>query len=253
MLYAYLGHLRREQGDLEGAEHYLRQALELGEQSGYVEVLAATYWGLARLHRAQADVQAGLAMIERAIETVQGRRLTVMRRLLLAERADLLVALARLEEAESWAREHRVGEAADFGLPGEREWLSLARLRLARGEADEAISLLARLLGPAEAAQRFGVVIEILALQALALQASGKMHTGSDSPGTGAGPWQPEGYLRTFADHGEPMGTLLRRVATPGVTSLYVARLLVAIEGAQVRGPGTPRDREQLVLPRSRR
>lgn len=232
MLYAYLGHLRREQGDLEGAGDYLRRALELGEQSGYVEVLAATYWAMAQLHRAQADVQAGLVMIERAIETVHGQNLTVMRRILLAERADILVALARLEEAENWAREHRVGEVADFGLPGEREWLSLVRLRLARGEAAEAVSLLTRLLGPAEAAGRFGVVIEILTLQALALQASGKLTAGLAALERALALAGPEGYVRTFADHGEPMAALLRQLAARGVAPKYVARLLATIQGS---------------------
>ena len=239
MLYAYLGHLRREQGDFEGAGRYLQQALEMGEQSGYAEVLAATYWALAQLHRAQADIQAGLAMIERAIEAVPGQNLTVMRRILLAERADLLVALARLEEAEKWAREHRVGEVADFGLPGEREWLSLVRLRLARGEAAEAISLLARLLGPAEAAGRFGVVIEILTLQTLAFQASGKPAPALLALERALALAGPEGYLRTFADHGEPMALLLRQVGARGIASLYVARLLAAIQGSGGRGHGS--------------
>ncbi|MHB1132478.1 MAG: LuxR C-terminal-related transcriptional regulator [Chloroflexota bacterium] len=229
LLYAFLGQVRRELGDLEGAEQYLRQALELGEQSGYVEVLAATYWALARLHRAQADVLAGLSMIESAIESANEPRLSVMRRLLLAERADLLVSLHRLEEAESWAREHRVGEAIDFGLPHERECLSLARLRLARGEAPEAVKLLARLLGPAEAAKRSGVVIEILALQALALQESGQLASALSALSRALVLGEPEGYVRTFADHGEPLAPLLRQVATRGNAAEYVARLLAAI------------------------
>ncbi|MCL5960549.1 MAG: LuxR C-terminal-related transcriptional regulator, partial [Chloroflexi bacterium] len=187
------------------------------------------YWALAQLHRAQADVMAGLAMIERAIETVQDNGLTVMRRLLLAERAELLVALARLEDAENWAREHRVGEAVDFGLPHERECLSLVRLRLARGEVAEAVKLLARLLGPAETAGRFGVVIEILALQALALQESGKLTLAQSSMERALALAEPEGFIRTFADHGEPMGALLRQVAARGIASEYVARLLAAI------------------------
>ncbi|MHB9090797.1 MAG: MalT transcriptional regulator family protein, partial [Chloroflexota bacterium] len=196
MLYAYLGQVRRELGDLDGAARYLRQALELGEQSGYVEVLATTYWALARLHRAQADALAGLSMIDRAIESVNEQRLTVMRRLLLAERADLLVSMHRLEDAERWAREHRVGETVDFGLPHERECLSLARLRLARGEADEAIKLLARLMGPAEAGGRFGVVIEMLALQALALHESGQLKPALGALERALTLGEPEGYIR---------------------------------------------------------
>ena len=239
MLYAYLGQVRRELGDLDGAARYLRQALALGEQSGYVEVLATTYWALARLHRAQADVLAGLSMIERAIESVNEQRLTVMRRLLLAERADLLVSLHRLEDAERWAREHRVGEVVDFGLPHERECLSLARLRLARGEAAEAIKLLARLLGPAEAAGRFGIVIEILALQALALHEGGQLAPALSALERALALGEPEGYVRTFVDHGEPMGTLLRQVAARGSTPAYAGRLLAAI-ASPGKGAGEP-------------
>ncbi|MHB1413786.1 MAG: LuxR C-terminal-related transcriptional regulator [Chloroflexota bacterium] len=229
MLYANLGQLRREWDDLEGAEGYLGQALALGEQSGYAEVLAATYWALAQLHRAQADVRAGLAMIERAIETAQGQNLTVMRRLLLAERAELLLALDRVEDGERWAREHRVGETGDFSLPYERECLSLVRLRMARGESAEAINLLARLLGPAEAAGRFGVVIEILALQALAMHESGKPTAALSSLERALTLAEPEGYVRTFADHGEAMAALLRQLAARGVAPDYLARLLTAI------------------------
>ncbi len=243
MLYAYMGHVRREMDDLDGAGDYLGQALELGEQSGYVDTLAATYWGLARLRRAQADVQAGLAMIERAIETVQEQRLTVMRRLLLAERADLLVALDRLEEAARWAREHRVGEAIDVGLPHERECLSLVRLRLARGETVEALKLLARLLGPAETAGRFGVVIEILTLQALALDQNGELAPAVVSLERALTLAEPEGYVRTFADHGEPMARLLRLLSARGIAPRYVARLLAAIEGSGGGGPGSGDER----------
>ena len=230
MLFAYLGQLRRELDDLEGAGRYLGQALELGEQSGYVEALAASYWALAHLRRAQLDVPAGLAMIDRAIETVEGHGLVGMRRQLLAERAELLVALGRLDEAESWARELRVEESPDSGLPQERESLSLVRLRLARGEVDEAVELLTRLLGPAESAGRFGVVIELLALQALALHQSGKLTPALSSLERALVLAEPEGYVRTFADHGESMGQLLRRVAARAVSPEYIARLLVAIE-----------------------
>jgi LuxR family maltose regulon positive regulatory protein len=253
LLHAYLGHLRREWDDLSGAEDHLKQAMEYGEHSGYVEVLAATYWALAQLHRAQADIVTGLAMIERAIETVQEPSLTVMRRLLLAERADLLVALRRLEDAERWAREHRVGEVVDFGLPGERECLSLARLRLARGEVGEAVNLLERLRSPAEAAGRSGVLIEILALQALALHQGGNLQQALSAIEKALVLAEPEGYIRTFADHGEPMGVLLRQLAGRGFTPQYIARILTAIvsPGRSAGGPAAglaPKNDNQAVM-----
>ena len=237
MLYAYLGHLRRELDDLDGAGRYLGQALELGEQSGYVEVLAATYWALAQLHRAQADVQAGLAMIERAIETVQEQSLTVMRRLLLAERADLLVALARLEEAESWAREHRVGEVADFGLPDERECLSLVRLRLARGEVAEAVKPAGASPGPRRGRRALRGRDRDPGAPGAGPAREWQAGAGAERPGTGAGPGRAGGLRphvrgsRRADGHAAPPGGRARG------RRLYVARLLAAIQGAGDREP----------------
>jgi LuxR family maltose regulon positive regulatory protein len=194
-------------------------------------------------------------MIERAIQTVQEPSLTVMRRLLLAERADLLVALRRLEDAERWAREHRVGEVLDFGLPGERECLSLARLRLARGEVAEAVNLLGRLRSPAEAAGRCGVLIEILALQALALHQGGKLQQALSSIEKALVLAEPEGYIRTFADHGEPMGVLLRQLAGRGFAPQYIARILTAIvspgrsAGRPAAGPAPKKENEAPATP----
>ena len=55
---------------------------------------------------------------------------------------------------------------------------TLARVHLAEGRPEEAVELLTRLLVVAEAGGWMGDVIEILALQALALQAQGAtMHT----------------------------------------------------------------------------
>ncbi|MDO8672583.1 MAG: LuxR C-terminal-related transcriptional regulator [Dehalococcoidia bacterium] len=248
MVYAYLGYLSRERDDFVVAEGYLVQALALGEESGYAEVMAATYWALAQMHRAQADVQSGLAMIDRAIEAVKEHGLPVMRRLLLAERADILVAMDRLEDAVSWAREERVGEAVDLGLPSERECLSLVRIRLARGEVRDAINLLERLLGPAESAERFGVVIEILALEALALNESGKSTLALKSLERALVMAEPEGYIRTFADHGEPMDSLLHQVTAKEITPEYVARIVAAIREPGAGGRGSEDNKATTAL-----
>jgi LuxR family maltose regulon positive regulatory protein len=67
-------------------------------------------------------------------------------------------------------------------------------------------------LEAAEAGGRWHAVIELLALQTLVLRAQ------NDEPGALATLRraltlaEPEGYVRTFADEGEPMTALLRRL-----------------------------------------
>ena len=229
ILYAYLGHVRRESDDLDGAGRFLTKALDLARQSEFVETVASACWASAQLRLTRADALSALALVETAIEAVQEAGLTVLRRFLFAERADILVELGRLSEAETWAREHRVGEETKLGLLRERETLSVARLRFALGELDEVVKLLKALGVEAESAGRFGVAIEILALQALALQGSGELGPALDSLQRALVLAEPEGYVRVFADRGEPLGALLRQVSAHGRTPEYVTRLLMAI------------------------
>ena len=99
----------------------------------------------------------------------------------------------------------------------------------------DAIQLLGRLLSSAADGGRTGSVIEILVLQALAHQAQGDLpaaHAALERAVTLA---EPEGYVRVFADEGQPMAALLRAAArvTPrehgAAASEYVRRLLAAV------------------------
>ena len=86
-------------------------------------------------------------------------------------------------------------------------------MRLAEGQADEAVQLLRRLLAQAEVGGWVGDVIEILALQALALQAQGASAEALSSLERALALAEPEGYVRIFVDEGAPMATLLAQSA----------------------------------------
>jgi LuxR family maltose regulon positive regulatory protein len=81
-------------------------------------------------------------------------------------------------------------------------------------------------------------VIEILALEALALQAKGKKERAVHTLAQGLALAEPEGYVRTFVDEGPEMAELLSamleaqqrgRLDSP-VPAHYIRRLLVATE-----------------------
>jgi LuxR family maltose regulon positive regulatory protein len=89
--------------------------------------------------------------------------------------------------------------------------------------------LLAELLEAAEGAERTGSMIKLLPLQALAFQARGDLDQALPTLERALSLAEPEGYVRTFVDEGQPMGRLLRRALTQGILPGYTSRLLGAL------------------------
>jgi LuxR family maltose regulon positive regulatory protein len=106
----------------------------------------------------------------------------------------------------------------------------LARLLIAQREFDEAAAVLASLLHGVEDAGWTGVAIELLALQALALQGQGKTTEALAVVRRTLSLAEPEGYARVFLDEGVPMTELLRLAARNGIAVDYVRELLAAFE-----------------------
>ena len=97
------------------------------------------------------------------------------------------------------------------------------------------------------AQDRAGSVIELQALRALALAASGERPAEVAAPAGALTLACPQGYVRVFADEGPPMAALLSRLvaaqrsgqAAAGVPLGCLARLLQAFDGPRSR-PGAP-------------
>jgi LuxR family maltose regulon positive regulatory protein len=118
-----------------------------------------------------------------------------------------------------------------------------------QGSLIQAAGLLQRLLDAADAGGRTGSVIEILVQQALVRQRQGDNPAALGSLGRALALAEPEDYVRTFVDEGEPMATLLAAAADQGIAPLYARRLLAAF-GTSDR---PARVRQSLVEPLSDR
>jgi LuxR family maltose regulon positive regulatory protein len=99
---------------------------------------------------------------------------------------------------------------------------------LTQGKQAAAAQHLATLHGMASQAGWQSIVTQTRALQALAAPTPDEAFAFLTEALTGA---EPEGYVRTFVDAGEPMAELLRQAAARGITPGYVSRLLAAFEG----------------------
>jgi LuxR family maltose regulon positive regulatory protein len=120
---------------------------------------------------------------------------------------------------------------------------------LAQEQPAGALALLGRLDAAAAAQDRVGSLIEIGALRALALAASGDADRALDALAGALALACPQGYVRVFADEGPPMAALLARLiaaqragsgfrAAAGVPLGYLGRLRSAF-GAEPAAPRT--------------
>ena len=91
----------------------------------------------------------------------------------------------------------------------EYEYITVARALLASGQVEACQELLARLLPPAETAGRMSRVIEILALSSVVASVQHQEHEALTALHRALALAEPEGFIRSFVDEGEPMRLLL--------------------------------------------
>jgi len=235
-LYLGLGLLCHEQGDQQSAAQHLRKSGELGEQTALNDWPYRWRLAQARLKEAEGDLESALDLLDEA-RGVYVRSTVPDFHPIDALKARVYLRQDRLSEALDWARERGLSVEDDLSYLGEFEHITLARILIAQHQNDpvagsihEAIALLERLLQAAEAGRRMGSVIEILVVQALALQAQGNVSQALASVVHALTLAEPEGYVRIFVDEGEPMRLLIEKQLRDRDHPLrdYVEKLLAA-------------------------
>jgi LuxR family transcriptional regulator, maltose regulon positive regulatory protein len=229
-----------EQNKLDGALEHATEGVVLCRQLGYAQQSVTSLSVLAWIRQARGDQAGAMEAIGEAERLVPNPNLLVDITFPAAvQRARLLLAQGKVEDAALWCAERGLGVEDEPSYLREREHLVVARVLLAQCKPDQALRLLERLREAAEAADRTGSVIEILALQALALWAKGKKERAVGTLTRALALAEPEGYIRTFVDEGPAMGELLsatleaRQRGHPGaagrVSVSYLAQLIAAL------------------------
>jgi LuxR family transcriptional regulator, maltose regulon positive regulatory protein len=278
--YFGMANLLYERNALEAAEQNLRRGMELIRLSLTVdaEVVTLGYTTLARLQMARAEYKQALTTLDTFTHLAEERPFAPF---LIARgaavRVQVELAQGNLGAATSWVEQSGISAEDDhLSYLREREYLTLARVRIAQGRHEasdrtaagqtnhflqDALHLLRRLLADAEAKARGSSVLELLLLQTLVFAAQGERNAAFATLARGLSLAEPEGYVRLFVDEGAPMLVLLRQAWTRGMTPQYVATLLAAfgepVKGAAARPPSPPgslieplteREREVLQL-----
>jgi LuxR family maltose regulon positive regulatory protein len=257
--YFGMGDLLRERNKLDEAEQHLSQGMDLvrGTLTVYAEIVTLGYTALARLQQARGNFQGALATLQAFTELAHQRHFVP--RLLArgaAVQAQIEVAQGNVAAAVRWVEESGLSASdEEMSYPREREYLSLARVRIAQGQADpagaflhDALHVLDRLLQDAQHKARGSSAIEMLLLQALAWQAQAHQDQALAALERALALAEPEGYMRLFLDEGPAMLALLRLAHARGLAPTYLAMLLVAA-GEQAASPAShPTPRSTLLV-----
>jgi LuxR family maltose regulon positive regulatory protein len=261
MLYVGLGELWLSWNDLDKAEGYLQQGLDIGTTAQNTILVWSGSLALARLRQIQGDVNAAKALVVRAQEVSQNSASTWswVHVPMAAYVIRAWVKLGALPEARRLL-ESAVADAAnqsDYWVESLK--IAQARLLLAEERWQDAGSLLATLWEPAVAHQRIRSQIELLVLQAVTkqrLRQPDQARTHLQDALTLA---RPSGEVRLFLDEGRPIQELIttlhfadvaRQTYRQTISDSYPEPQDVQLENAnqQLVEPLTARELELLAL-----
>jgi len=225
-----------ERGNLEAAREYLDKSRKLSEQTKTMDWQYRLCLLEARIKEVEKDLDGALDFLDKAEKLFFRSPLPDLRPVA-ALKTRVWIGQGELTHAEEWTREQGLSFDDDLSYLHEFEYITLARLLIAQYRSEkkdrfiqEAMGLLDRLLVAAEKGERMGSVVEILVLQTL------NRHAQNDIPSALAfleralTIAEPEGYMRIFVDEGIPMTKLLSELASRGVMTDYVRKLLDVLE-----------------------
>jgi len=226
-----------ERDDLDGAAQHLATSHQLGESKGLPQNPYRWRLVTARLRAVQGDVDTALVLLDEADRVYNGDYSPPVRPVP-AVRARLRIRRGELSHAAAWAEERQLSAADDLSYLREYEHITLARLLLARHDADadrdaleQATTLLGRLIEAADRGGRTGSVIELLVLHSRAHAARGGTAAALEALTRAVTYAEPQGYVRVFADEGRPVAALLSSLAKERTGGAYVRRLLEVAAG----------------------
>ncbi len=193
-LHVILSEVTLEQGDLAAAAQHLLRSKELGEVATLQESRHRWYVAKARLETALGNLDGALDLLEQAERRAAGGP-TPEYRPIAALKARVWIRQGHVATALEWARERGLSLDDQPSYGREFEHITLARAHLADpgavrdGHAVRAvIDFLDRLLPAAEAGERRGNAIEILALRGARARAAGRSFPGARVAGASLSP-----------------------------------------------------------------
>ncbi len=212
--------LLREHNELASARSLATEAISLCEQSATVASLTFLIWGYAVLIRvclACGDLDTACTFLQQAGQIGQSINqpayLYHYSCFTTVDQVRVWLACGELDRATHWAEQlDLMQQQHHTSFVRERQEVARARILLAQNQPAAALQRLVPVHERATAGQRWGHVIEIRLLQALAYQKLDEEPQALAALLEAVRLGEPEGYIRSFVDEGPPMADLVSRL-----------------------------------------
>jgi ATP/maltotriose-dependent transcriptional regulator MalT len=208
-----------EWNELDAARSLATEGISLYEQTNSLLSLVFLYFGytvLVRLFLSCGDLEAAhsaLQQLERLGASMNQPWCIHMHSLFTTiDQVRLWLACGELDRATRWTKELDVIEQHITPFARERQEVARARILLARDQPTAALQRLEPVLERATAGQRWGHVLEVRLLQALAHQMLHEEPQALAALSEAVRLGEPEGYLRSFVEEGGAMAILLSKL-----------------------------------------
>ncbi|WP_395656413.1 LuxR C-terminal-related transcriptional regulator [Nocardioides sp.] len=218
--------------DLRTSADLLGRADDLGESADLPQNPYRWRVAMARLRAAERDWPTALELLDEA-ERVYVGDFSPQVHPVHATRARLLATSGDVAGATAWARRHGLDADDELSYLREYEHVTLARVLLAQhrstGSAatlSRAAGLLDRLLEAALAGDRYGTVIEVQVLRAVASSAAGERKTALAALEQAVDLAEPDGWTRFLLDAGPGLTDLLGDLAARRPASAFLQGLV---------------------------
>ncbi len=234
---AIMSNVLYERNQLVDAEMYVRQGIKQAKRGGFFQSLVFGQILLARILQARGDADGANMLLQAAIKSYQMNPTQWVHKAVTSCQVQLWLAQKEFDAASRWAQENSLNAKVELNPKNEFEHFSLARVLITEGRAEpdgktlaKALELTKRLTLSAESAGRMGHLIELLILQALALDAQGNLDQALSCLERALVLAEPQGFVRIFLDKGNPIIHLLKEAARRNIAAEYAIKLLNQID-----------------------
>jgi LuxR family maltose regulon positive regulatory protein len=226
-IYSELSKVYYEWDQLEQAEHYARQCLEISQQWGNVEQQAIGIIISAKLEQANGNIEKAQVMMRTADQLNRDNCLYLWISIWIEAALDRFwLSLGSLERVSQRIKASEINPADEITYLLEAKYITLLRWLLAREDYESALGLAERMLQKAQNDHRILLVVELLVLEALAYLGKKETAAAVTTLGRSVALAQPEGYKRVFLDEGELVQKLLHLVKSNQDATGYARELL---------------------------
>ncbi|MGY0691361.1 LuxR C-terminal-related transcriptional regulator [Virgibacillus sp. FSP13] len=246
-----LGELYYERNQLENVHYFIKRGLQIGEENQNIGILMPIYFLAINMKRALQQQDEIGPLIEKMEKKLMEWNISPhWSEMLDSLKVEMLINAGRLPEVHKWLDTKQLHSDDSVMNAKTYPYTIYARSLHAVGRTEEAIALLDKLITNAKADDRLASTIKMLFIKSLMMHETGKKNEACQLLDRVLDLAEPDGYVRTFLDEGEPAQKLFISYSR-NKKGAYLSRLLLLFD--EEFGPAVNHSNQSLIEPLTNR